>query len=502
MFNIYKNKSINNYPEGFIAILGITFWFFLAFPFANHNESYRWLAIFNNSSFYNILTEKMAAVATFRPLGQIVAYLSYKLTGGSIYLVQIFNYIVAIAAWFFIAIQIKDKKLFSIACLFVGGAFFSGYIYLFHLHGVFYSPLLLQISLLFYFFEFTGKYSDYKVSGSFLLTILISFFHPFAFPILIAYLTGIFLERLRVNAPKQHMLFIVIILISFLFVLIGGSGNREITGKNLNSLVCTYNLVEAHSLISLLSFALCIITLISIDKFNKTQKLILSLVTTVMTIFFWQNHLPILLLWIFVSLLKTIVLKKWSFVLLLLCTSILPIIGSGSPTYSIFTIIICTVILAYKSDNLECKIIQLKKRYVLIAYVFCFVLILLLRAGVHLPVVSSLTKPILAEKEKTFQLESLISWVLNSEYKNCALLLSYDKSNPVDAGDVNIKRKHLPPTFQNYLDIYMNSKRNYLIDTAFNNAKLYITFGDDKKGKMTLLKTIDGKFAGKAIIFK
>ena len=41
----------------FVTILGISFWFFLAFPFGNHNESYRWIAPLNDLGLTDWLTQ-------------------------------------------------------------------------------------------------------------------------------------------------------------------------------------------------------------------------------------------------------------------------------------------------------------------------------------------------------------------------------------------------------------------------------------------------------------
>ena len=43
---------------------------------------------------------------------------------------------------------LREVRLFSLFALVAGGVFFAGYIWAFHLHGIFYGPLLLYVAAL------------------------------------------------------------------------------------------------------------------------------------------------------------------------------------------------------------------------------------------------------------------------------------------------------------------------------------------------------------------
>ena len=185
-----KNRSAQ---FAFVTILGISFWFFLAFPFGNHNESYRWIAPLNDLGLTDWLTQGVVA-STYRPLGQVTAWLSYRISGGSMYPIQFLNYAVAVAAWLLAFASIREKKVFGLVSLLAGGVFFSGYIYLFHIHGVFYSPILLLTAAMLWL---SGKnvITVRYLAGITFLAIAFSLYHPFALPICLAFLVGLALDK-------------------------------------------------------------------------------------------------------------------------------------------------------------------------------------------------------------------------------------------------------------------------------------------------------------------
>src|SRR5262249_24766985 len=147
------SEAAEAFPRGGVrwcalAIAGLSFWFWVGFPFANHNESYAWIAQLRTMDLHAALTRTLVGVANWRPLGTGTAWILYHAAHGSIAPVELLNYFVAAAAWAWVAWVVADRRVFGIAAFLVGGALFSGYIYLFHLHGIFYSPLLFFVAIL------------------------------------------------------------------------------------------------------------------------------------------------------------------------------------------------------------------------------------------------------------------------------------------------------------------------------------------------------------------
>src|SRR5262245_50327506 len=59
----------------FLAVLGLSFWFFLGLPFASHRETYTWLAGAQTESFSQQFAFGLSS--TYRPLSQVVTRLGY-----------------------------------------------------------------------------------------------------------------------------------------------------------------------------------------------------------------------------------------------------------------------------------------------------------------------------------------------------------------------------------------------------------------------------------------
>ena len=98
---------------GLLSIVGLSFWFALGFPFEHHNESYAWLPALKAMNFKQSLTGIVGPVVTPRPLGILVAWGSFKIAGGSIALVELSNFALALCAWFLLFDHTTFSSSFS-----------------------------------------------------------------------------------------------------------------------------------------------------------------------------------------------------------------------------------------------------------------------------------------------------------------------------------------------------------------------------------------------------
>lgn len=122
----------------------------------------------------------------------------------------------------------------------------------------------------------------------------------------------------------------------------------------------------------------------------------------------------------------------------------------------------------------------------------------LLKSDVYLPVITRLVNPLLAEREKTFQLESAIRWWEESAYDQYRLVLCKSAASPKLSTNV-ANRRDKAPTSQIYLDRYTSSLAS---PHAENPAgELLICFGDDTIAGAESLYTIPGKYAGQAAVY-
>jgi len=491
-------KKLKEFQHVLIVIVGISFWFFLGFPFANHNESYIWVVQLRQLGFFDVLSKNLRPIANFRPLGTITAWLGYRLSGGSIFPQQIFNYILAVLAWIILYLAIREKKLFSWVSLIVSGAFFSGYLYLFHLHGVFYSPLLFFLSfLLVVSISSCNRMRDMKMGLILCIAFFISLYHPFAIMFYIAFLLGHFFENIQIATRKQLALNSLFLVIAFGLMKILVFNNRfSLTTDKMLGLLISYKLVEINSILSIISWVLVIITVLSLEIPLQTKVSIGSIIT-ILSLVFIRLNLPILILWVFVCLMKATLMKKWRIVLLIIVTALLPIAtATGSPTYTIFVLMTCSTVVPLGWSILEKDFIFYNNMVITFLISICLILVLL-KNDVDIPIISRLVRPILAEKEKTFQMEEIIKWLIGSNYAEYRLVLRQPAESPIRSADA-IERTHRAPTSQNYLDIYCSSQ----IPKYGIAGELIVCFGEEKIDGAKRIYTVAGKYNGEAIVYR
>jgi hypothetical protein len=482
----------------FLSILGLSFWFFLGFPFANENESYGWIVQMNRISTNILDVLRWSPAANYRPLGSMTAWLGFRLSSGSIYPQQAFNFMVAILAWLILYSAIIEKKLFSWISFVVGGIFFSGYIYLFHLHGVFYSPLLVFIAILTGVSLRNGFITNPKLAVIFTLAIVTSLFHPFALLIYIAFTLGYFFEKQHARTRIQLAmdgLFLIIALV-LLKILIPTRG-MSLPSEWVLGLSTSYKLLELKSGFSVISWLLAVTTVLSLST-SWRVKVITSIIVTVFSLVLVFLNQPVLIIWIAVCLVKTVLLKKWSLAFLIISTAILPVAtATGSPTYAIFVLMVCSAVTPFRWSLFVIESAFHKK--IVFAILILGVLVsVLLRSNVHLPVISELVNPILGEREKTFQLESIIKWWKASDYIQYRLVLCQSADNPVKSTNA-VNRKNRPPTSQVYLDQYTSSLAPLHNENMAH--QLLVCFGDEKIADAELVYTIPGKYNGQATVY-
>lgn len=482
-----------------LSAAGLGFWFLTGFPFGNHNESYYWVARFAHERGWDIVWTKTLA-ATPRPLGQALAYLSWQLSGGSIWPAQIFNFALAALALYLIALVVSQTRTFALAMIVVGASFFTGYIYLFHLHGIFYSPVLVLIAALLYVHE-AGRakpaLADAAACASALAFGLL--FHPYSLIIFLGYIAGLSLERWRESSITDRLRRMLLALLATGTLAVSRPPSHEMRlDDNVRALITSYALSEISPFLSIISAALAAVTIFGIASMpRRTRSGLIAAVPVGAALLTWMG-LPTIALWIAAAILKAAYLGNWTLAGMTTSAALLPVIApSGSPTYAVFAVLMSTIVLAWGSAGMEQGLERLRTRWLVIALLPLALLAGMLRAGVDIPIASRLAQPLLAEQEKTRQLELVIAWLLTSEYRDWRLALE-DSANPADDATDAIDRRHRPPTYQGYLDAFLASRR----PAGSDRPTALVTFGTRNRESMTLLKALPGRFAGEARVFK
>jgi hypothetical protein len=486
-----------------ITVLGLSFWFFVGFPWANHNESYAWVQQIEQLSLSDMLTKIMYPQPAFRPLTQVAAYFAYTIFGPTAYADQIFNYIVAIISWVFLMNILDEKRLFSVIALGVGGFLFSGYIYLFHLHGVCYSPLLLYIAILFYYH--IEPPTTKNMVALFLITFVIALFHTFAFALYVAFIIGYSIENRKYIDRNRGIILLLFITSSVILskIFLSSRTISVIQFSTIIEMITSYKMLELNGYISMFCLSLSILTVNSINFPLNWNRIIIGVVALVAALCYHYS-IPVIIIWILICIIKTISNRQWGFGFLLFACALIPLTQHGSPTHSIFVVMICSAITVIGSP-VDGKLKILHSGILMVPIGIIMFIPFLLKNNYHIPVLSKLSNPVLAEKEKTFQLENIMNWMLHSEFGDYYVMFTSPATIPRFATDA-VHRKHRPPTQEEYINEFMSYKRhgNVLGEKLIAEdprKQLILTFGDERIKDAVRVYEVDGNFAGSAFVY-
>ena len=481
-----------------LSVLGIGCWFVVGFPFGNHNESYHWVAHFQHASLWDVLWTRTLA-ATPRPLGQGLAFVGWYAGGGSSWPVQLFNFVVAAVALWMAARTVAATRTFVLIAMAAGAGFFPGYIYLFHLHGIFYSPVLALISALLYLHEARGLSPIKRDMAAFVCALGVGLlFHPYAFLLFLGYLCGASIERWKESASTDVVRQVLLVATSVAIVIATRPEHHALSSENVRAFVTSYALSAIAPVSTVLASLLAAATPLGIAALRRPLRWGLAGVILVCCGVLTVSGLPVVVVWVATAIFKAAYLGKWALMGVTASAALLPFIApSGSPTYAIFAIFASAIVSASDWRAIERRLQPLWGRWIGVAALCAGLLVSAVRLGVEVPIVSRAARPLMSEREKSKQLEAVIDWMLASEYRQWHLALERN-ANPVDVERESIERRSRPPTYQGYLDAYLNSQR----DADAGRPTLVVTFGDRERVGMTLVKTVPGRLAGAAMVFK
>ncbi|HUV03481.1 MAG TPA: hypothetical protein VMX94_00055 [Armatimonadota bacterium] len=495
--SITEKTEMKKLQYGWLGVMGLSFWFFLGFPFAHHNESYIWQVVLDKLGLIDFITVKMHPFPFgTRPLGQAVVWLVYKASGGSIYPQQIFNYLVAVAAWYILFLAAKEKRVLSLVSLVVGGTLFSGYLYLFHIHGVWYSPTLLLIAV--WFLWYPEMLTDRKYLWTSVLAFAAALFHTSALLIHAAFSIGLLFERWKTLTRGQWILVGASTLLAL--ALIRPLSAAVDPGWRMQYVLglYSYRTTEINSLLSSVVFLLGLLTAASFNLGWRGRAAMIALAVFA-SVAAYKASIPLLIVWIFFCILKALFMRRWAIALALLAAFVIPLrVQSGSPTHAVFIIMICAFVTCLGSSGLEKRLAFVNNRTACAVGAVLLVSLIGLRTGLQLPVLSKLAYPLLAEKEKTFQLASIIDWMMSSGYRGYGIDFQRFAGGPSETPENAINRTHRPPTRATDLSPYLNVLRH---GEPNPGDKLVVCFGSETVGNAREVYRVKGRYAGDAIVF-
>lgn len=466
------------------SVLGIAFWFFIGFPFAHSHESYYWMGEYFSKSFFDFIFEPIGHYASFRPLGQIVSAALFELSNRSLLLVQLFNFIVTISSLWLILNSVKEKKIFSIIFLITGGTLFASFAYLFHLHGLYYSPVLLFIAILIHYYY--QPLSIKNIYIIFISALTAALFHPFSIFIYVFYMVGLLIEK-KNDIDRKRFFYaavnvVLLILLSFILV-----PNQSIflSWSNFQGLMNIYRSMQINHSITIIIFAMGILTILGVPV-DKRGKIIFAFSLAIISVLFYIMRLPMLLSVFIAGFFKLFYTRRWALLMLLIVTfmfSVFTDIESGHLKFYVLFIIALITSINLSLPHLES---YFKPVYGSVLIIIATSIVILLRNDIKLPAISRFAGPLLATRESSYNLENVLKWYLKSDYLKYGIELNNHSEQNMPASNENLQK-------------YLNSIRGI---TPLNYDKKLVVFFNKKAPQNVIpLYTIKGKYAENVYVY-
>jgi len=488
-----RNGRGVSWASSVLALIGLSFWFFVGFPFGKSHEAYGWTAALNGTSVVNFILAPTGHYASYRPLGNALAWVLYVLAYEGVWAIQLFNYAVLSAAVLAYIYATRAPNLSAAVFLLTGGVFFRGFMYLFHLHGLYYSVVVLLVAVL-----MTGSlkriHSTAEVARGFCVATVAGLFHAFAVVIWLGYFIGYLIEN-RKDASKGLMFWSVALLpLGALLVIVLVPGQSlHLDADTWRGLVGIYGMLGANPLVNAIAMLLIALAAYGVPSQRRGMLLPLCgafLVMAALLVF----RLPLLLGWVVVCVVKTGVMRRWSLLLMLIITSCFPIFtGAESPHLVVFALVTCAMVTPLGLEAFEAKLPRPTMVSSSLALLLAALLVISLRLDVRVPILSRLAQPLLIRREQTVQLEQVIAWVRREGKEDRRIILDPDVG----------KEDTLLPANQEDLDAYMGSMQPKKTRSDLNTQPLVARFGGkvDEIGPKAVF-VIRGRYAGDVRVYE
>jgi hypothetical protein len=478
-----------------LSVSGLAFWLVVALPWGPHNESFDMVMRLEQRSLWNALFQPFPSVLSLRPLGTGAAWVLYRLARHDVAGVELANAALALVAWVWVARESRERRLFALLALVTGGVFFAGYIWVFHLHGIFYGPLLLYVAALVR--AARGPLDLRTLLGVFVGALVTALAHPYALPLAVAFVLGATLETplLRTRAGVAALI-VIVTGVTAAYLLLVPLGARGISGSPVVGFVASYRTLEVNAIGSALAGLLA--------AWTATRALpgraggVAALFTLLLACAGLAAGLPVLPLWLAWAAAKSMRRGRWSMAALVAATALLPIPNpTGSPTYAIFAVFTALCAAVLDEGGTEGRLAALGTPQVAAVLVALFGLALALRSGAAVPIASRVARPLLAEGERTRQFEVLAARLMDSPWRNEPARFLRSALRPSEADGV--ERRYRPPTEDAFLAPWLDWKRG---GPATGADTLVLTYGGESVPGMDTLFVARGRYAGDALVLR
>ena len=488
-----------------LAVLGFSFWFFAAVPFASHRETYAWLA---GSTTQTVLQQfSFGGASTYRPLSQAVIFpLFLWLDAGTFPtsvvrqgVLQGLVYTLFVTGWWLLYRSAPQRRVFAALALVAGAVLFSGYVHLFHIYGLMYVPVILTLGAV------IGWNATDRLEANApwlaLVTTVLVLWHPFAAALFVACYAGFYLERFHIHDGRQHLKTLLLLLVPtvgiFCVVVLFGRDSHAVDSR-LAAFLASYRTNEVNIVASAVVLMLACVTALSMVS-SIRRGVLIALIAAAAGVAFLANGLPVLFVWFGIVLVKLWRMRLWSVFLLMLATALLPFGGAtGTPIHALFAIIVATYATALGSETAERALSLVPLRYAVGVIAVALIVVTLVRSGMDMPVVSGVARPLLAERERTYQLEHALAWMHRSPYCRSAIAFVDPSGSPAESVESAIDRRHRPPAGIQDVQLFWNTILR--CEPHDDGTTAVVTFGEPSVTGFTPVYRVEGRYANGVMV--
>jgi hypothetical protein len=473
----------------------LLFWFAIVFPWWHHNDSLEWVPALKRVSLWDVVTANpIPSVLTYRPLGTALAWLTFHATGGELWLQQLINLAFSCAAWLLAARSCTRQNAMAWVGLLCTGGYFSGYIYLFHLHGVFYGPLLLWLAWL-----CCRDGTAESLGWLSVLALAAALFHTYALIFACAVLVGECFEKPASRHTLARFGVVGLLLVAAWLLTPATSHAQHLT---LQQVFVAYRMLEIHPAVQVMSGLLALACVSGLARTPYARAAVFSAcVAAVLACLFLK--LPPFLVWMSACLLARAAQRRFGQAALIAAAAVLPAAtGTGSPVYAVFATLPCAVATAESLtlpviDRMPVRVSQRLAPALLAALAL---IALMLRAHIPVPVVSKLAKPLLAEKEKTVQLARVFQWLDTQPQLAGNLQLCTPAETPASSAANAVDRSLRAPTYASFFRDYV---RDRYADRLSQPGKSFsLCFGGQSITGARPLLEVAGRWTGSSTLYE
>lgn len=489
-------------PEGVLGALlvalscaGLAFWFVVGLPWGPHNEAFDWIVRLEQRDLWAALFEKFPSVLSLRPIGTGAAWALYRLGGHDDALIQVVNAAFAMLAWGWAAAGERDRRWFALVSLVAGGVFFAGYIWVFHLHGIFYGPLLLFLAAMVR--AARGPLDLRTLLGVFVGALVTALAHPYALPLAVAFVAGATLETplLRTRAGAGAIA-VVVTGVTVAYLMLVPSYNRDLGGDPLLGLVTSYRTTEVNVVGSAVAALLAAWT--ASRALTGPAGGVAALLSLGLAIAAIAMGAPVLPLWFAWAAIRSLRHKRITLAALLAGCALLPVANpTGSPTYAVFAVFVAVCATVVDEPGVEGMLHALRPVHVAGLLVVMGGVAIALRFGAPVPGVAAVARPLLAEGERTRQLEEVARTLMASPWRSHPARFLAPALNPTETDATD--RRFRPPTEDAHLTTWLDWMRGGPATAA---DTLVLTFGGQPAPGLTEVLRVRGRYAGDALVWR